>query len=117
MNFSLTKLSQHLAEVAVDRLHTHYFLALFISLSFSHIVATQAGRSDWKRYQRSTHLTWIVSQSEASLLACWIIVGSQSWFREEVSPSPRGFILARGSERGEEMVGEEEGWDKEAADV
>lgn len=78
MNSLTSKLSPHLAEFAVNRLGTLFFLPLFISPSFSHIAPAQAGRSDWKRYQRSTHLTWIVSQSEGPLLACWIIVGKQS---------------------------------------
>ena len=99
MNLFTSKRSRHVAEFAVNCLRT-LFSTTFLSLPLphTHTVARQAGHSDWKRYQCSTHLTWIVSQSQGSLLPCWIIFGSQSWLREEPPhPHPEAFVLARGS--------------------
>lgn len=75
---------------------------LFISPSFSCIAVMWAKLSDWVHYQPGTHLTWIVSQSEGSLLA--------GWKRRKVSPQPgRVRVCSWSSSRGWNEEEEEEG--------
>lgn len=50
-----SKLSLDLAVLAANCPYCVYPL-----LYISHIFAMQTACSDWKRYRRSTHLTWIV---------------------------------------------------------